>query len=237
MKELTFDGFRQEQSYRYCGDAEYMTDFSSTEPRKYKQVDTGVRVYEGGTITVDTTTRRNPDLRHRLYKHFGLMFVNATTCPEFNFATPDGKKLTKASLGNQILMLDLDHKVAVGTEGPYCHKGIYYPHWNALPVGRNPVGVKVRDKPAEKEFMKKHTELFALCKTTYAMLATDRSFYANRYDLSWWIKGKVALDKMPADDKLQYMYTIGLGQTNGDLARTVAQHCRKAEKYAYLRLE
>jgi hypothetical protein len=232
MKELTFEGFDHRHSYHWADD--YKVDFSSVEPRRFKEVDTGVRVYEGGVITVDTSTYRDPHLRRNLSRAWGLEFVNVRDCSEYKFATPEGAAVTKKSIRNTMLMVDLDHGVAVNPNGPWRTKGIYYPHWRAIPVGKNPVERVERDQRKEQELISANEEFLNLCRTTYAMLATDRSYWYSPSDVTWYLKGNAAMSD--PENKLRYMYSVGAALTKGEFTRLLAEHCQKNVSHAYLRV-
>ena len=242
MKRLTFEDAKHASAqFPYRVDTTtYAIDFDNG-CRKYKQVDYGLRVYEGGLVTLGVNTYRLPDLRYRMREYHGIHFKRVADTGGIKFTDPEGTPVQKSSMApSAILLMDYDHKVAVGLMNWVRSKGelpgAYYPHWSAIPVGRSLVTTHRRNKEREQQWLAENDEFLKLCVTTHAMLATDKQMWRMAGVSASVVAGKF----MAADDNnhtLRMRYSVGADFKDGTLFKKLREHCRDKVEVPYFKFK
>jgi len=238
MKRLTFED-AVHSPYLRCGsdNVEYAIDFDNG-CRKYKQVEDGMRVYEGGLVTLGSNTYRHPELRYRMREYHGIHFKRVADTGGIKFTDPEGTPVQKSSMApSRILLIDYDRMVAVGLMNRTYEKGglpgAYYPHWSAMPVGRSLIVTHRRNKEREQKWLAENDEFLKLCVTTHAMLATDKQMWRIAGASASVVAGKF----MAADDNhtLRMRYSVGADFKDGTLFMKLRDHCRDKVEVPYFK--
>lgn len=182
MKDLpTFEDARNRDYYygsaqTYESNADYKVDFSTTEPRKFKE-DTGVRFYENGMVDIDPYVYRRPNVRRELRSRYGLEYLNPFEERGYTYFDPEWKPVKKDWIERDFYLYDPRHHMVV------CSSAFFYGGYARL-VGQKPVMVLEYNKKAREEFVEKHRDLFNFALVYGAMKDHQVSGYYAYWQLN-----------------------------------------------------
>lgn len=136
----------------------------------------GWRFHEGGRILQVSTAANNPDVRSSLSHASGcaVMMLSAYRGELF---LPDGEKVPKTwFVENYDVLIDHEHNRIVCADLFWIRNqriGIYYPHRDAMPLGR-PLFVNVPDRKRAKEAQRALEDKRTLAVAMYRLDPQDR---------------------------------------------------------------
>ena len=160
--------------------AQYAIDWDYSNERKYKQICEGLRVYEDGTVKVNTLGDRKPALRRYLETELGVRIKRVADITGRKFYMPDGTKVAKKHIKQTGLLWDTT--LNRGYVANY-HRGgsITLLHENAEPVAYSKVSLGIPNKARASAVMKRIEDHMALGQTLSAMDGNNYGYYRPRY--------------------------------------------------------
>lgn len=208
----------------------YKTDFSTYEPRKYRE-DNGVVVYENGTVEIQVRPYGSPRRRQYLKDEYNVEFRLKTDTAGITFFTPDGAPVRKNSIKECMFFLDYNHGMALAGFGGYenLYKPIRYYGPNARPMSQRVLRCKQYNPRQAKEL---YTAL------TYYTLS-DRPHSPSPIDIKTWL-GKVASGATPPiaspdnDDGAYRLLQLGFMQAHKTLTHMLNEATATMADFPFL---
>lgn len=184
----TYDSMKHDDGSYGRPSTEFAHDYRTPSRGKYKQAG-GVRVYEGGCVEVTSCVYNNPAMRYCMAETYGLQFATKGERRGLVFYTPNGDKVYKKDIDNELLFLDKQTMRAYGYRwrnyvGKLQEEAcITFMHKDAVPVAHSTIQITAGKPDQVAKALKTHEELLRVARVTRELMgAPPRGMPW----LSWW---------------------------------------------------